>query len=306
MNDERNRAYFKETFSEITAPSALVGKVLDMTENENRTVKRTINKKVVLLIAAAILVLLATGAAWVVSSLSVDINNYRANEGSCVIEIPEASGVEGLIQQIRESDSEMFSEEYIEEIQRSHSVQMYSITRLKEVAEKYGVEYKERAMYEYKKFDEYFCEVGMFFNDADVFFFCHTDNEGLESQTVIKIILFNPETGESKWEKIIFKETGAHIAKISAEEGWMIESVMTYFYSTEMGCGGGSSEAFKSSGEGMPSLDWEGNRTVNTYIDYDTYRRYELEMAQDEELDEITAYWESIWWGTESTPGTLN
>ncbi len=275
-------------------------------EADSTAVKSTHNRKIVLLVAAAVLTLLATGAAYIVSSLSVDINNYGANEEICIVEIPEAGGLEELIQKMRESGLEYFSEEYIDEVQRTHSVQMYSITRLKEVAEKYDVEYKERAMYEFKELEGYYCEVGTFFNDTQVFTFCHTDNKDLRSQTELKIILFNPETGESKWEKMILEETGAHIAKIFSEEGWIIESVSVFFYSDEMGCGGGSSEAFKASGEGMPSSDWEGNRTINTYIDRDTYHRYMLEMAQDEELNEIGAYWESIWWGTESTPGTLN
>lgn len=57
MNDERNRAYFKETFSEITAPSALVGKVLDMTENKKA---RSFNVKRIAIIAAAVIMVFAT------------------------------------------------------------------------------------------------------------------------------------------------------------------------------------------------------------------------------------------------------
>ena len=59
MSDERNKRYFKETFKEITAPSALVGKVMDMT---NKKVK-TVNIKKVAIIAVAVMAVIATTGA---------------------------------------------------------------------------------------------------------------------------------------------------------------------------------------------------------------------------------------------------
>lgn len=60
MNDERNREYFKDTFSEIKAPSALVGKVLNMTANNENKARPKVVKKVVIIAAALTLVLAAT------------------------------------------------------------------------------------------------------------------------------------------------------------------------------------------------------------------------------------------------------
>lgn len=60
MNEERNREYFKDTFSEIEAPSALVGKVLNMTANNEKKARPEIVKKVVIIAAALTLVLAAT------------------------------------------------------------------------------------------------------------------------------------------------------------------------------------------------------------------------------------------------------
>ncbi len=60
MNNEKNKRYFKETFKEITAPSALVGKVMDMT-NKNKA--KTVNVKKVAIIAAAVMAIIATTGA---------------------------------------------------------------------------------------------------------------------------------------------------------------------------------------------------------------------------------------------------
>lgn len=60
MNDERNREYFMNTFSEIKAPSALVGKVLNMTANNEKKARPKVVKKVVIIAAALTLVLAAT------------------------------------------------------------------------------------------------------------------------------------------------------------------------------------------------------------------------------------------------------
>ncbi|MBQ8624089.1 MAG: hypothetical protein IJ424_06960 [Oscillospiraceae bacterium] len=73
MNDERNREYFKETFGEIHAPSALVGKVMDMTENNERKARPVITKKVIIIAAVVALVLAATLTA-------VSVNYDRARQ----------------------------------------------------------------------------------------------------------------------------------------------------------------------------------------------------------------------------------
>lgn len=72
MNDERNREYFADTFSEIEAPSALVGKVLNMTANNEKKARPKIVKKVVII--AAVLTLILTATLVTVATYKVDFN----------------------------------------------------------------------------------------------------------------------------------------------------------------------------------------------------------------------------------------
>lgn len=243
MNDERNKKYFCDTFGEITAPSALVGKVLDMTENENRTVKHIINKKAVLLIAAAALILLATGAAWVVSSLNVKIDDLGTTDEGYELDVPKADIPEDLRKDLEEL--ELLTSEEMTELEREYAVYMYGQTRLEHIAENYGYVYKGRILYEY--LDEigdngaYYFETGAFYDEnGEVFVFCHTNDPGFENHTLVSLLYSDPETKEVKYEHVTFDKVGAYTAVISDDDGWKLEGAFMMFMHNEEPIGGHS------------------------------------------------------------------
>lgn len=241
MNDERNRAYFKETFSEITAPSALVGKVLDMTENKNRIV--SINKKVVLLIAAIMLVLLATGAAWVVSSLHVKIDDLGITDEGYELDVPKADIPEDLRNDLEKL--ELLTADEMTELERDYAVYMYGCTRLEHIAENYGQVYKGRILYEYfdniGDNDGYYLETGAFYNDfGEVFVFCHTNDPDLENHTLVSLLYSNPKTNEAKYEYVTFDKIGSYTAVILDDDGWNFEGAFMMFMHDEEPIGGHS------------------------------------------------------------------
>ncbi len=243
MRDERNKEYFKNTFSEITAPSALVGKVLNMTENENKMAKRIINKKAVLLIAAAMLVLLATGAAWVVSSLNIKLDNLETTDVGYELDVPKADIPEDLKKDLEEL--ELLTAEEMTELEREYAVYMYGCTRLEHIAENYGQVYKGRILYEY--FDDigengaYYFETGAFYNEnEEVFVFCHTNDFDFENHTLVCLLYSNPKTKETKYEYVIFDKVGAYTAIISDDDGWKLEGTFMMFMHNEEPIGGHS------------------------------------------------------------------
>lgn len=60
MKEQNNREYFQNTFSEIHAPSALVGKVLNMTANNEKKARPAAVKKLIIIAAVVVVVLAAT------------------------------------------------------------------------------------------------------------------------------------------------------------------------------------------------------------------------------------------------------
>lgn len=238
MNDERNRAYFKETFSEITAPSALVGKVLDMTENKNRIA--SINKKVVLLIAAAMLILLATGAAWVVSSLYVNISQ------SDMLEVSEQDVMN--LENIEITDLDEESLDYFKSVETDDIVAMlehsmkenhYEQQRNEEIAAKYGVEYQNKIIYALREYDGCVVESGAFQTPDGVFTYFHSNEEDLISQTRVYFYLFNAITNEYKLDYAIFDNEGSFVASINSDEGWCIAGAnVEFFYEYDIHGGG--------------------------------------------------------------------
>lgn len=241
MTDERNKQYFKETFSEIKAPSALVGKVLDMTENETRTT-RHINKRAILVLAAAALILLATGAAWVVSSLNVKIDDLGTTDEGYAIDIPETDIPEDLRRDLEEL--ELLTADEMTELEREHAVYMFGYTRLEHIAENYGQVFNGRVFYEYDTVGDngvYYFEIGAFYDDnGEVFAFCHTNDPDFENHTLVSLLYSNPETKETKYEYVAFDKVGAYTAVISDDEGWNLEGAFMLFMHNDEPTGGHS------------------------------------------------------------------
>lgn len=242
MNEERNKKYFRDTFGEITAPSALVGKVMEMMENENR-IAVSINKKVVLLIATAALILLATGAAWIVSSLNVKIYDLGTTDQGYELHVPEADIPEDLRRDLEEL--KLLNSEDMTEFEREYAVYMYGQTRLEHIAENYGRIYKGRVFYEY--FDDivenevYYLETGAFYDEnGEIFVFCHTNNHSLESHTLVSLLYSDSETKEVKYEYVTFDKVGAYTAVISDDDGWNLEGAFMMFMHNKEPFGGHS------------------------------------------------------------------
>lgn len=92
MNDERNKKYFCDTFGEITAPSALVGKVLDMTENNERKARPIITKKLVII--ATVVALVVVTALVAIAAIDFDFAHEVAfgNRSGSIFEVDPETG----------------------------------------------------------------------------------------------------------------------------------------------------------------------------------------------------------------------
>lgn len=191
-----------------------------------------VKRKTALLIAAVLLVLLATGSAWFISTLSVEVENLGVTNEGYAIDIPETDIPEDLRHDLEELD--LLTTEEMTELEREHSVYMFGFTRLEHIAKNYGHSYKGRVLYEYIDGlggnSESYCETGAFYDDnGKVFVFCHTNDKDFESHVLVCLLYSNPETKEAKYEHVIFEKTGAYYAVIADDEGWELEGAFMEF-----------------------------------------------------------------------------
>ncbi len=182
--------------------------------------RSTHNRKIVLLIAAAVLTLLATGAAYIVSNLIVDVNNV-AVEKSDIVNIPTIDLSDSDIENLKAAG---FSDSQINSIDREYRLNQFSATRLPQLALEYNVEYENRLAYDFIENGDAYCEVGAFMNNNQVFTFCHTNDESIKTETVLYVLLYDTTTEEYNWEKVAFEETGAYTATITTETGSLIKA----------------------------------------------------------------------------------
>lgn len=222
-------------------------------------IKHTIKRKTALLIAAVLLILLATGSAWFISSLSVEVENLGITNEGYAIDIPETDIPEDLRHDLEELD--LLTSEEMTELEREHSVYMFGFTRLEHIAENYGYTHKGRVFYEYIDNvggdHEKYCETGAFYDDeGKVFVFCHTNDKDFESHVLVCLLYSNPETKEAKYEHVIFEKSGAYYGVIADDEGWNLEGAFMEFDYKNDGFGGHS------------GLIPGGNLTENDYADF--------------------------------------
>ncbi len=248
-----------------------------------------VKRKTALLIAAVLLVLLATGSAWFISTLSVEVEQLTNGDFSYVIEIPQTQNYDELLRVMRESG--MFTDEQISQNEKYFSAMEYKNTRLPQLAQEYDFDYKHLGLYYFDEVNGHFTEVGSMYNDTEALVFLHTDNEELKSETVVCIILYNPETSESKWEKVIIPHTGAYATTIDVLDGWYIENVYVMFNSEVMfTAGAGDEESWHPSGEpNYPDRD--------THITVDEWNTIWKEFYADAEISAINEYWMPIYSG---------
>ncbi|MBQ8623613.1 MAG: hypothetical protein IJ424_04450 [Oscillospiraceae bacterium] len=232
-----------KNFEYIKALTDIDENYIEEAAEASYTAKFSHNRKIVMLVAAVMLVLLATGAAWVVSSLSVDVEELGTTDEGYELNIPKADIPEDLRRDLEEL--ELLTAEEMTELEREYASYMYGFTRLEHIAENYGHAYKGRILYEY--FDEigdndaYYFEAGAFYDEnGDVFVFCHTNDPDFENHTLLCLLYSDPETKEEKYEYVIFDKVGAYTAVISDDEGWTLEGAFMMFMYNEEPIGGHS------------------------------------------------------------------
>lgn len=187
-------------------------------------IKHTISKRrTLVLVAAVLLVILATGAGYAFSLLNVDVSSNVVVEAS-QLDTLDVQNVElnsfdvdylrRIAQDIGEDQATnieylMKEDRYSEEINRQR-------------AEEYGVEYQDDILYYLRDYDGKLIELGAFYTVDNVFVYFHTDDRKMFSEMRVFVYLFNPKTNEAKLDYVILEREGAYTVNLSADEGWLV------------------------------------------------------------------------------------
>lgn len=188
---------------------------------DSTTVKLSPKRKIVLLVAAVMLVLVATG--WMyAANISVQFKISKS------ISLPDsiANGVPIPVLTPNSTNAEYDGHEHIP-------------IRLPRIAEQYGVTYEEISHYRVKNDGEFFIETGAFFTDEEAFAFFFTSDSVFETENHVYVVLYNAQKDEYKYEHRSFTNMGSYTVTIQAEHGWSIIGAGSYFFSETTSTGAG-------------------------------------------------------------------
>lgn len=225
--------------------------------NDSTTKRRFSKRFVAIAVAAAILVLIATG--WIYASnisaqfkisKSISLPDSIANEVPIPVLTPNSTNAE-------------------------YGGYEHLLTRLPIIAEQYGVTYEEVSHYRLKNDGEYFIETGAFFTDDEAFAFFFTSDSVLETENHVYVVLYNEQKNEYKYEHRSFINTGSYTVSVKAEHGWSIIGAGSYFFSETTSTGSGK----------IKDLDDQEKELEIAVMISEEYMRYEYEYRKSHGME---------------------